>query len=537
MAYLKWFLPFIVIMICSAGELYSQHFGPIPDRFESLRQNSITSLESTGNSLWIGPGLNRIDENSPDIFIPVNADSVFDGRGRVFSLQADGNRIVAGLGYNTESGDGSVQTGMGFYESIDFGESWRFIPFPLDPQPDENSDCTIASVGPPCDLEFTYGEETYIQTRITVPQQSPPFETDFRGETVFVAAWASGIQRSLDGGDTWERLILPPSSVSELTPDRSYQWTSQAGSSGTVERYDPRSDNNLLGFGLLIDSNDRVWAGTAAGINISENALTASRDQVSWRRISADGRTDGLLGNWIVNIREQPGTNRIWMSTWNATTSENDRFGLVYTEDGGETFRQFLEGERVNDIGFHNGTIFVAADRGLFISHDDGDTWRRIEQIRSPNQIINKDAEYFALTATEDRIWVGTSDGLASSSDGGETWAITRVDFPLSGGNIYQQDASDVDTFAYPNPFSPDVHNMVRIKYETSGSGRSTLRIFDFAMNQVYEQRTDGISQSGSYEFTWNGTDSSGRYVATGSYIYVIETPGGQVDGKILLID
>lgn len=528
-------LVLITFLFCAA-DVSGQHFGPVPDRFETIRQNSVTSLESSGNRLWIGPGLNNIRENSGDIFIPETADSVFDGRGRVFSLETNQDRIVAGLGFNTQSGENSVQTAMGFYETLNIGADWRFIPFPLDPPPPEG-ECTATSVGPPCDLEFTYGGETYIQTRITVPQQSPPFETEFSGNTIMSAAWASGIIRSLDGGETWERLILPPSNVTDFTPDNTYRWQSQAGSEGTVERYDPRSDNNLLGFGLLIDDTGRVWAGTAAGINISENALTAPRDSVAWKRVTPNGRPDGLLGNWIVNIRQQPGTDKIWMSTWNASSNPDDRFGLVYTDDGGETFSQFLEGERINDIGFHENKIYVAADRGLFISDDDGDTWRRIGQIRSSNQFIKKDANYFALSATDNTIWVGTSDGLASSSDGGETWSILRVNMPLQGGNIYQEDAPNVETYAYPNPYSPDVHDLVRIKYDIQNSGRSTLRIFDFSMNKVFEQQSGQISQSGSFEFTWNGTDSYGRVVSTGSYIYVIDTPDGRADGKILLID
>jgi hypothetical protein len=526
----------VTVVLLFASDLHAQLVGPIPDKYETLRQNSVTSLDAAGNRLWIGPGLNRIDEGSPDIFIPESADSVFNGRGRVFSLQVDQDRVIAGLGFNTESGDESVQTALGFYESVDNGSSWRFIPFPLDPEPAADS-CTPSSVGPPCDLEFTYGGETYVQTRITVPQQSPPFETDVSGDTILAAAWASGIIRSTDNGENWERLILPPSSASELTPENTYSWTSQAGDQGTVQRYDPRFDTNLLGFGLLIDSSGRVWAGTAGGINISENALTASADQISWRRETADGTVDGLLGNWVVNIREQPGTGRIWMSNWNASSSPDDRFGLVSTDDGGESFSHYLEGERINDIGFFEGKVVVAADRGLFISSDNGDTWLRIDQIRSPNQIISRDASYFAISATDEQLWVGTSDGLASSPDGGETWSILRVDLPLDGGNIYQQDAPNVDTYAYPNPYSPNVHDVIRIKYETNSAGRSILRIFDFGMNLVYEQSSNSTTQPGAYEFLWNGTDNSGRVPATGAYIYVIDTPDGRVDGKILLTD
>lgn len=242
----------IAAVIFVPATVICQHVGPIPDRFESLQQNSITSLDAAGNRLWIGPGLNRITEGDPDVFVPQFADSVVEGRGRVFSLQVEGDQVLAGIGFNSDQGEQSVQTGLGFYHSTDNGQIWDFIPFFLDPEP--NGDCDAASVGPPCDLEFTYGGETYIRTRITVPQQSPPFEVDFRGDTYLAAAWASGFIRSTDGGDNWERLILPPSTADELNPDETYRWTSEAASEGTVERYDPRFDNNLLGFGLLIDS-------------------------------------------------------------------------------------------------------------------------------------------------------------------------------------------------------------------------------------------------------------------------------------------
>ncbi|MGM0460108.1 MAG: FlgD immunoglobulin-like domain containing protein [Bacteroidota bacterium] len=526
----------IIFFYTAAPTIFAQHAGPLPDRFETIQQNSVTSLDAAGNHLWIGPGLNRITEGDPDVFIPQSADSVFQGRGRVFSLQVDGNRILAGLGFNTEQEEESVQTAQGFYHSTDNGSTWQFIPFFLDDAP-QSDDCTPGSVGTPCDIEFTYGGETYIRTRITVPQQSPPFEVDFKGDTILAAVWASGIIRSTDGGETWERLILPPSTASELVPGQTYRWTSQAGDQGTVERYDPRFDNNLLGFGLLIDESDRVWAGTAGGINISENALSAPVDEIEWNRVSADGRADGLLGNWVVNIREQPETGRVWMSNWNASGSEDDRFGLVSTDDGGETFQHYLEGERINDIGFHNGTVFAAADNGLFLSGDDGETWRRIDQIRSSNQFIRKDADYFALASTDTQLWVGTSDGLAGTADGGQTWSILRVDLPLSGGNIYQEDSPDVETYAYPNPYSPGVHNVVRIKYEADSPGSTRLRIFDFGMNLVYEEQSEAASQAGTYEFSWDGTDPSDRVAATGPYFYVIDTPDGRVDGKILLID
>lgn len=516
--------------------LWSQTYGPVEERFSAIRQNSNSTLEATDQAVWIGPGLNAFGELTGEIYVPTHADSVFNGRGRVFSLEVQQTRILAGLGFTSSRGGSSVNAAQGYYQSDDSGNFWDFISFPLDKRADES--CDASSIGPPCDIEFQYGDVTYIRTRITVPEQSPPYEVDFHEQTLFSANWASGVLRSQNNGQSWERIILPPSNVSNLNPDESYGWVSITPDDEVINRYDPRFDNNLLGFGLLIDEQQRVWIGTAAGINISENALTASIDQIEWKHISWNPETSGgLLSNWIITIRQQPGTNRIWMTNWTTDSENRDAYGVVYTDDEGESFQQFLEGVRANDIGFFDGDIYVAADNGLYISRNDGETWNQIPQISSPNTFIKPDARYFALASTEENLWVGTSDGIASTSDGGESWRIFRVDVPLSGGNQYQPDAPNVNTYAYPNPFSPTQHSLVRIKYEMQEPGPATIRIFDFGMNPVRTISVPTVSSSGAYETTWNGLTETGRIASNGTYFYSIETSNGFTNGKILLLD
>lgn len=529
------------LLICTVlslptHHLFAQTYGPLQDRFSTIRQNSNSTLEATDQKVWIGPGLNAFEENTGEIYVPVQADSVLNGRGRVFSLEVLNDRILAGLGFTSSAAGSSVNAALGYYQSNDSGDNWNFISFPLDEKADDS--CDAASVGPPCDIEFQYGNETYIRTRITVPEQSPPYEVDFHNQTLLSVNWASGLLRSRDNGESWEGIILPPSNVSNLSPEESYGWVSITPDEDVINRYDPRFDNNLLGFGLLIDNQERVWVGTAAGINISENALTAPVDQIEWRHISWNPETTGgLLSNWIITIRQQPNTNRIWMTNWITDSQNRDEYGVVYTDDEGETFHPFLEGVRANDIGFFDDHIFVAADNGLYISSDEGENWNRIPHISNPNTFIKPKARYFALASTEENLWVGTSDGIASTSDSGETWEILRVDVPLSGGNQYQPDAPNVKSYAYPNPFSPTEHSVVRIKYEMKEPGAATIRIFDFGMNPVRTIKVPAVASSGSYETTWNGLTKSGRIASNGTYFYSIETSQGHTNGKILLVD
>lgn len=529
------FLVWLILPILAAKPASAQIFGPQSGEFTSLERQSVSSLESGDQRIWIGPGLNAYMTESGDFFVPENADSVFNARGRVFSLATEGTRILAGLGFTSTRGGGSVNAAMGYYQSMNNGDSWEFTPFPLDERAPQ--ECTAESVGPPCDLEFTYGGETYIRTRTTVPEQSPPFEVDFHEDTILSVNWASGLLRSVDKGVTWERLILPPFFENELNPDSTYQWFSQSPD-GAINRYDPRFDNNLLGFGLLIDDQRRVWVGTAGGINISENALTAPFDEVSWRHISfSPDAENGLLGNWIIKIRQQPGTGRIWMTNWRADPENRDQFGIVYTDDGGESFQRFLEGIRVNDIGFFNGVIYAAANDGLYISRDDGDTWTRQNRIESPNTFIKEDASFLSLTNSDDGMWIGSTDGLAFSPDHGSSWSVFRVDLPLTGGNAYQPSAPETESYAYPNPFSRTLHSLVRIKFRAERSDQPTIRIFDFAMNPVRTIKIDTVPAGGTYEITWDGRTDSGRIVSDGAYFYSIETSNGPVRGKILVLD
>jgi hypothetical protein len=246
-----------------------------------------------------------------------------------------------------------------------------------------------------------------------------------------------------------------------------------------------------------------------------------------------------MLGNWVIRMREHPTTGDIWLTNWITSTGEAQ--GIVSTSDGGRTFTRHLRGERINDIGFFGGSIYAAGEFDLFISHDNGLTWEQQTGIRSYNARLKSDASFRAIASASDRVYIGTSDGLISTTDNGQTWTIQRVDFPLSGGNIHTGSVGrTVPVYAYPNPYSRSQHDVIRIRFEADSSDEITIRLFDFGMNPIRTISISSLSRtrpSGVFEAEWDGLDSSGRLVANGPVFYRIETGGRVMDGKILILD
>jgi len=131
-------------------------------------------------------------------------------------------------------------------------------------------------------------------------------------------------------------------------------------------------------------------------------------------------------------------------------------------------------------------------------------------------------------------LWVGTSDGLLRSLDGGVTWTLFRVDVPLSPDSPTGA-VPRVDTYAYPNPYSPGADGFIRIKYDAGSASQATVRIFDFGMNpvrEIHETSTSGITET-----LWDGRDDRGVQVANGTYFYEVRSGDERSRGKILVIE
>ncbi len=83
----------------------------------------------------------------------------------------------------------------------------------------------------------------------------------------------------------------------------------------------------------------------------------------------------------------------------------------------------------------------------------------------------------------------------------------------------------------HPNPFS----RSTEIAFQLARPGRATLRVYDVA-GQVVATLLDGELAAGPHLATWDGTDRSGRAVASGLYFYRLASDEGQGVRRMMLL-
>jgi len=503
----------ILVSITVVQPIQGQSTGELV-RVPGILENYVATLHARGDSLWVSPDLN-LTADGGITWHAVEHDSLRDLGYSVMSMDGEGEVFWAGLGYTSTATGVSLPAAGGFLFSVDGGQTFRYR-FP--------------QLDVPGDTLIEYGVSTLSTFDAVIPENSPPYGVDYDAKTgaLWVAGGWSGLRRSSDGGNTWERVVLPPDDLEAIHPDSSYTF-----------RLDPEpargGSYNHRVLSVLVDEAGVIWAGTMRGLNRSTDG------GISWRRYSYDGTPGSIVGDRVVAIEEQPvpGRNPVWVAGLQpGEGGVQTPQGVAVTRDGGETFEQVLVGVNVGDIAFSEGIVYAAAFRdGLFISEDDGVTWRSVKDFfdpAHPDRAVNPDLSVLSVATTREAVWVGTSDGLFRSTDRGATWQAFRANVPVHP-EVPTADVPDVDTYAYPNPFSPASDNLVRIRYDLDSSGNVEVRIFDFEMSLV--RRLTGESQAtGGQEVAWDGTDDNGLRVAKGVYFYAVRADNRTVWGKILVL-
>jgi len=94
-------------------------------------------------------------------------------------------------------------------------------------------------------------------------------------------------------------------------------------------------------------------------------------------------------------------------------------------------------------------------------------------------------------------------------------------EFSVAVSAIDDQDLPRVVELAqnYPNPFNP----MTKIGYSLPNTGRVSIKVYD-VRGHLVKTLVDRLVQAGYHEETWLGDDARGRSVASGVYLYLLQT-------------
>ncbi len=481
----------------SKPELNGSSISPLPP------SNSISHLVSSGTTLWVGTsnGLARTADGGRtwESFAGL---AQFASPG-IFAVDVKGDTIWAATGYTKEVNDQAVQTGSGYAYSTDNGATWTARPQPLDAR----SDSLV-----------TYGTNSVWFLPIVVNEQNVTFDLALGGNAVWVASWSSGLRKTTDNGQTWQRIVLPSSSRDSIAP------TDSLGS----YRVDPRADNNYLAFSVMVQDTSTIWAGTAGGINRSTDG------GVSWKKFRQSNEALPILSDWVIAISAQRlgSSIRVWTTNWPAE-GNNQQYGVSYTDDGGKSWKNFLVGTKAYSFAFRDSIAYVATDDGMYRTADGGASWIRSGTIIDPStggQIAS--SAFFAVAVIGDTVFGGTGEGLAKTPDNaqapfGSAWQVVRTYVPSNGRTT---------SYAYPNPFSPQSES-IRIHYSTGSTPADvTIELFDFGMNRV-RTLIKGVSRFGETDELWDGRSDGGSIAPNGVYFYRLTMGSDEpIWGKIMVL-
>lgn len=487
----RWILWLSVLCFMAEGDCQLVKSGWLKMRHLSdsgPTSNAINDILVVGNAVWVaaGSGLSRTADLGLSWTQVTPSNGL--GRGGVSALAERNGVIWVATAFDTTVVEGAaLPAGGGLSYSADGGNTWRWIPQPVDSR----------------------DETEYAPTTTNI--QNVTYDIALTDSAVWIASWGGGLRRSTDMGETWEVVT-----VDGLPFDV--------------------SNNNFIhmAFSIRYDG-ENLWAGSAAGIHKSTDGGE------TWTTFSHQNQPEGISGNHVVAIgnQENGGREVVWAAT-GKTMDETEIHGVSKSEDGGLTWTVPIEEIRAWNFAFDDSVVYVATDEGLFKSLDWGDTWAVFPQIvdAETGETVLSEAVYSVAIGPGRSLWVGSSDGLALTLDDGATWKIFRA-FQVPG-----QDGAP-QTYAYPNPFSPLRHNVygwdghVRFQYRASRPTRVTVKIYDFGMNLVKTVVEEKIRPAGG-DFTevWDGRNDLGEMVANGVYFYKITLSDQQpLWGKVMVVN
>jgi len=529
------------LLLLNGSNIFSQSI--IPDQYmleveeslsaemTDLKTNTVTEIVLSGeNSVWLGTNaglaLIRTGEqvlSFDTLAVGGSIDSIFtDGISAIGAMDTQ----LAFAGSYTRNG---FSAGSGLYltdNALDDVPVWNYLEQPSDEPGDS--------------LAF-FGRGYFRTIPVTTDIANVTYDIAYGKRYIWIVSWAGGLRRLHLESDNakWERIPLPLDIETSFNTCSEDIYAEEDGiniiSDYMLNPRDPGDggNHNHKGFSVLA-YGDTVWVGTANGIN---RGIIEAAGCIKWQHYYFP--VDGITGNFVVGLARQQwrGEQIIWAVTLNADIGEER--GLSYTNNDGDTWQSvpYLEGVRVYNVSAQDSIVVVSSDDGLWISTD-RINWSLVDppvenDVVSSREILSSIVYSAVVDArrvdNDPTIWIGTPDGVAHLSnlfDG--DWHIIQAEY----------DPDEV--YAYPNPYSPYVHNLLNddgwVRFHISGEPPSKLKmqIFDFSLREVFSNTFNFTESSGAIK--WNGRDSDGRFVANGVYFVRLKWSSAEEWIKLVVV-
>ena len=474
--------------------------------------NSILDILTIGDTVWLGTSRGvSVSFDRGENWTNFFGTSPF-GDDNISAIGYDNGTFWAATARTVEGVADDVPAGTGLKYTTDNGLSWTAVPQPVD-HPDSTT--------------VQYGINILQALPVTVTEQNLTYDIAFTPGTIWITSFAGGLRKSIDMGQTWQRVVLPPDFLSSIAPDDTLDFclSPVAGS------FCNEGNLNHRVFSVISTDNTTLYVGSANGINKSTD------NGISWVKFNHQNQSEPISGNFITALGYNISTNIVWAATWKADES-SEYTGVSSSDNGGASWKTFLRDEKTHNFGFKNFDVIAATDNGPFRSSDDGQSWilptSIIDTISDPtSKVFLRTDTYFTAAAEGNDVWLGSNDGLVKLEESGFWRGKAKLYFaaqPL-------QDLST--TYCYPNPFSPN-QEQLKIIYSTDNKPASvTIRIFDFGMNYVQtviQNATRQRGPEGPPDF-WDGKDDTGKVVPNGVYMYRIDVNSDTpLFGKIIVL-
>lgn len=451
-------------------------------------------------------------------------------KGGIQAIDYYKSAIYATTIYDTSySVEPTYGSGGGISVSKDFGQTWAHVAQPMDNSNMIGTITRTGAGGQPQTFQVAkdfmirqtpFVTDTIYMVAVKSNIDNVSFDVAVTDTSVWLACFGGGLRFAKINPDgstgSFTQAPLPPTQLDEVRADTEYSFD-----------IDPIEHLNYRVFSVIA-ARDGIWSGSAGGINHSADG------GMSWKKYTVTNSS--ISGNFVTAIGEQiyseSGTTyrNIWAAT-NRALGNSEEDGLSVTSDSGATWRVVLQGPFVYNIAIDGKTVYAATDEGIYRTKDLGLTWEHfltlIDEV-SGERNYSSEFPSVGIDAINRILYFGSVDGLAVSNDDGQTWTFKRA-YKEPGKN------GTPKSYAYPNPFSPEVMpNVVRFQFDKTGldsvSDKATIKIYDFAMDLV---ATVAKNEPVSNAFSWNGLNNNGARVANGTYVYIIEAGGKKFWGKL----